>query len=494
MRAERSAGLALMLVLAACAGPRGFVRPDGDGGWSRERRREELDERAKRSGVDFALAAPAATIAAAPKPLDLAGALERAGRGNRRIAEAEHGVSMARERVDNTRGRLLPATVGSGRYTWYTDPQTNQIPFPPGIFQAAQRPEIVIRDSEVGLLNGTITLPIDLSGEIRHALAAAQAGYRGEQARLWATTLEQRLAVIRAYFDLLVAERLRAVTEETIAADRKQLATAESQYQNGRLTKNQLLVVQVALQNSGQQLVQRRLAVARARWALNQAIGEDGNAPTEAVDVESRPALPSVDEALRVAYERNPVLRSLLEEQQRLEETTRSLARGRLPRLSAGGAIDTSSSDILQPQDVGSGFVGFIWDLGTDGRREAEIAEAKIAADRNRIQLERQLRELEALVRTTQQAGEERLSALAAAETAVGQAEENLRIRQQQFEAGRAQSEDVLDAEALLSQQRATRAGALYQAHVRHAELRQLMGESLDASTLAVPGAVANQR
>ena len=62
----------------------------------------------------------------------------------------------------------------------------------------------------------------------------------------------------------------------------------------------------------------------------------------------------------------------------------------------------------------------------------------------------------------------------------MGQAEENLRIREQQFAVGRATSEDVLDAEALLARQRATRANALYQAHVRRAELEQLTGRPLD--------------
>jgi outer membrane protein TolC len=56
-----------------------------------------------------------------------------------------------------------------------------------------------------------------------------------------------------------------------------------------------------------------------------------------------------------------------------------------------------------------------------------------------------------------------------------------VRIRQQQFDAGRASSEDVLDAQALLSAQRATRTTALYQAHVRLAELRSLMGLDLAA-------------
>ena len=68
-------------------------------------------------------------------------------------------------------------------------------------------------------------------------------------------------------------------------------------------------------------------------------------------------------------------------------------------------------------------------------------------------------------------------------EQAVGQAEENLRIRRQQFDAGRASSEDVLDAQALVSNQRALRASALYQAHVRLAELHSLMGRDLAGSS-----------
>src|SRR2546422_5557709 len=143
----------------------------------------------------------------------------------------------------------------------------------------------------------------------------------------------------------------------------------------------------------------------------------------------------------------NPVLVALLEEQQRLEETRRALVRGWLPRTMAGGAIDYTSSTIVQPQRIGSGFVGFSWDLGTDTRRAAEISEAGIAADRNRIALDRTLRELEARVRATQRAVEERLAAAQAARVGVEQAEENLRIRRPQFVAGSATSEDLLDPE-----------------------------------------------
>src|SRR5439155_27173614 len=129
-------------------------------------------------------------------------------------------------------------------------------------------------------------------------------------------------------------------------------------------------------------------------FALDQAIAADFNGRTARVYVTERTVVPSVEEAVRVSYAENPLLHERLEEQQRLEETARSLVRSRFPRLAAGAAIDYSNSQLVEPRDVGSGFVGFNWDLDTSGQREAEIAEARIAVERNRLEVERQLREL----------------------------------------------------------------------------------------------------
>ena len=473
-----------MALLAACAvlpGCAHLLRPEGNGGWSAERRAEELQERATAAGVQLA-PSDDPVAPASDTPLALDDALRLAAARNRRIDLAERQLRIEGARVRQARARLLPSVTGSGRYTWYTDAQTTNVVLPPGTLPpGATPPDVIIRQDEEGRLNGTLTVPIDVWGEASRALNAAQAGYRGERARVWATKLGEEVGVIRAYYDLLEAERLKEVTTQSLTAQRTQLSNASSRFDSGRLTKNELLVVQVAVVSSEQQLVQRQLAVDQARWRLNRSIGLEVNAPTRVVDLCTRPVVPPIAETLGHAYRENPALTALVEEQQRLEATASSLGRSRLPRFAGGAAIDWTSSDVIQPQRIGSGFVGFTWDLGTDGRREAEIAAAREAVDRNRVAIEAELRDLEAAVRATQGAAEERLAALAAAEAAVGQAEENLRIREQQFGAGRAASEDVLDAEALLTAQRATLASALYQAHTRRAELQELMGLSMDA-------------
>ena len=474
----------LVASLSGCATFKTLTRPEGDGGWSKARRGQEIARRAAAASVSLGGSPARAGNTTTPEgPLDLAAVLDLARNRSHRVREAERRLDAARERVAGARGRLLPSTIASGRYSWYSDEQTNQVDLPPQAIEqlGGTPPTVRVREAELGAVNATVNLPLDFSGEILQLLHAAQAGYRGERARLWATTLEQQTRAVRAYFDLLEGQRLRDVTEQTIALNRQQLADADARFSAGRVTRNEVLVVQVALRDTEQRLVQQELAIDRARWTLNQTIGLPVDAPTQLVDVTVRPTLPPIDEVLRLAYSNNPLLLSLQEEQQRLEATTSSLARSRLPRFSAGGAIDYSTSDLLQPQEIGSGFVGFNWDLGTDTRRESQIAEALIAAGENRLRIEGHLRELEEALLFTHRAAEERLAALDAAGAAVGQAEENLRIRREQFRAGRAASEDVLDAEALLAAQRSTLASALYQAHMRRADLQQLMGCEIDA-------------
>jgi outer membrane protein TolC len=415
------------------------------------------------------------------RPLDLGQALQIASRGNRRIAEAHQQLDATAEQVADVRGRFLPQTTAQARYTWYSSAQTTSVSLPPGLLPPGTPiPVVKIRDAAQGTVNASVTFPIDLTGELWNTLQAAQAGYRGEQARVWATTLDEQLAVVESYFNVLETRRLRTVTEQTIALYRTQVGIAQSRFDQGRLTKNDLLTVQVALQTAEESLLQRDLAIEQARWSFNQAIGAAVNAPAVLADVTAPPELPTVQEALDVTHQHNPILLSLVEEQQRLEATATALERSRLPRFGGGGGMDYSTSGILTPPQIGSGYLGFSWDLGTDTRREAQIAEARILADKNRTATERQLRELEATVRATHLATAERLAAYLTAQHALGQAEENLRIRSQQFDVGRAQSDDVLIAERLLAEQRATLATALYQAHTQRAGLQRLMGLPLE--------------
>jgi len=414
------------------------------------------------------------------RPLALADALAMAERRNRTIAIAEQAAEMAADDVGVARSALLPKTTAQAAYTWYSDPLTNSIELPEGLLPpGTSAPAITVREQDFGNVSAAVRLALDISGELRHGLSAARASYRAEKARAWATTLGEQRAVVQTYLGVLQARSLRGVSEQTVALYERQLADAQSQFREGRLTKNGVLVVQVVLSSARQRLLREDVEVARLRRALNKVTGLPIDAATEIVDVAGRPSLPDVEEAVAEANRNSPALAAILEEAQSVDEKVTALSRARFPRVAASAGYDATSASTSQPQSYASAGFGVQWDLGTDLARESEITKLHHAATRARQMLDRSARELEELVRSAGDAERERLAAADASEVAVTQAEENLRIRREQFGVGRATSEDVLDAASLLARQRARLATARYQAYARRAELQQLMGRSL---------------
>src|SRR5439155_24008752 len=105
MNARRRAAAAVVLLamsVSACGGWARFSRPEGDGGWSPERRAEEIARRAALAGVEGAPTAPLSVESSAPAVHgvpELRTALEMALSGNRRIAEERQQLDAARENV-----------------------------------------------------------------------------------------------------------------------------------------------------------------------------------------------------------------------------------------------------------------------------------------------------------------------------------------------------------------------------------------------------------
>ena len=406
MQAEARAArpcLVLGLVLAMGCGPaRVLTRPEGNGGWDPQRRRDELSARATAAAVALDPEAPPPEPENIAAPLSLTDALAIATSGNRRIAEADREVDAAAARVRDTRGRLLPATTGSGRYTWYTSALRNAVALPAGVLPGATNPSFVIREQQSGRLNGATVIPLDVTGQLWKTLTAAQAGYRGERARAWATTLAQKVGVIRAYFDLLQARApARASSSRTIELDRAQLANASNATTPGGSPRTSCWSCRWRCSNREQEHRQRELD--DRSGALDAEPGD--RPPGRRADGGGRrrpsvPRCPRSTTRCAIAFANNPVLLSLLEEQQRLEDTATALARGRLPRFEGGGTVDwTERAD---PPAAGNRLGLRRLHLGPRHRRPPRGAASRRRASRptrNRIAIERELRELESAVR-----------------------------------------------------------------------------------------------
>ena len=68
-------------------------------------------------------------------------------------------VDAAAARVRQTRGLLLPASTGSGRFTRYSSELRNAIALPAGVLPSVTNPSFVIREKQSGRVNGATTVP-----------------------------------------------------------------------------------------------------------------------------------------------------------------------------------------------------------------------------------------------------------------------------------------------------------------------------------------------
>jgi outer membrane protein len=475
--------------------------PAGRGGWSDELRGEELSRASALANPDPA--GPAARDAhepafdssapRSPSHLDLATALDLAHRHNRNVAASQYALDAVAGGVAIARSRLLPTASVRGAYDWYDEEQKNS--FQPDLCAtppcAPVELSVPVREQDFATVSAAVRLAIDLSGQLRHGLWSAQASYRAERARAWATRLQEESAVARAYFGLLEAERLREVGLETVALHERQFSDASSRFELGRLTRNNVLVVEVALIDARQAILQLDNAVAAARRNLNAVTGLEIAAPTTVLDIREPPDLPPLESAVEAVSSRNPLVTSMLEEVAAADERLTAERRARFPRFDAHAGYDATTQSLLQPNDYPTVGVRMEADLYSL-EREGEIARLAASATRSRLLLDRTRRDVEALVRASHDQLRERILAIEAISAAVRQAEENRRIRQVQFDEGRATSEDLLDASQILTRQRALLASAIYQSHVRRAELQELMGEPLSNLSEAsgiVPGA-----
>ncbi len=216
---------------------------------------------------------------------------------------------------------------------------------------------------------------------------AAQAVIEGEEQRMGLAREQRKLDVLRAYYDVLLADLAFTVANERMAVVYVDYDKVKDKHELGQLSQVELLRVQTGYEET---LRERNAAEAyqrSARVRLAAALGDVTQLPAKlsepALDALAARKTPEIDKTIKAALERNPTLLAL---RRQLEAATRRIeaARARrLPVLDAvveGGAYnrDFGSNDPFR-----AGVV-FSAPLLTGGAVDGEIARAE--AERRRAE------------------------------------------------------------------------------------------------------------
>jgi outer membrane protein TolC len=290
--------------------------------------------------------------------------------------------------------------------------------------------------------------------------------------------------VKQAYYDLLMAQSFNRVTQEAVTSIQKHVDRVKALYQNGMVSKYDLLRAEVQLSNLQPRLIQTQNAVALAKQALNMSLNRDLNG--EIIPTDSMQYQPvEVDSAAlkKAALETRPEYKSIILRQKIVDKAKLTSFAGYQPAISLladytyyKGQGYTDIDKWQKTWDVG---IAASWSLFDGGASIGKIREA--SANQNQIRLARE--QVEDWIELEVSAGYLTLKAsektIFSQQLSVGQAEEALKIAKARYESGQATNLDVLDAQLALTQAQTNRIQAVHDYLVSLARLEKAVGQPI---------------
>ena len=303
------------------------------------------------------------------------------------------------------------------------------------------------------------------------------------EASLEATRRGVVLGVRSAYYTLLKSVQLMEVQREALDLAKEQLRKTESLFDLGSASRSDLLKAQVQVAQEELAVITAEKTAATARAALCYAIGIDVTTEIEAVD----PPAGDADEVslefdIEEAVARRPDIRA---EEESLTAARRSLfaaKAARWPDLSLGVQYSRQQDTFDEFFDGMSDEYGRSVSVSLslpifDGlSTTAGIARAKAALRSQELALRDAKLSAAYDIETARLSVVEQRSRVTAAETALANAEEDLKVSEERFRLRSASMLELIDARVAYSRARADLVQARYDRESAMAELKTALG------------------
>lgn len=290
------------------------------------------------------------------------------------------------------------------------------------------------------------------------------------------------------YFSVLKAQKIYAVSKETVTQIDAQREVAQNFYQVGMKPLNDLLQAQVELANANQNLLaaQNNLEAAKARF--NTLLRRPLDTPVQIEDVlDFTPLDMDLDSCQIEALQRRLELKLAELEIQIAAKEVQLAQKNYYPSVQLqanlyqqGTDWDANGGDGISDPHSWDVRALASWDFWEWNRPSLE-AKAKLSrqaqARHRKAQLEDGIR-LE--VKQAYLKSKEAEKNIATSQKAIEQARENFRINEERYKEQVATSTDVLDAQTLLSRTMTNYYNALYDFKIARAYLYRAIGQEVD--------------
>jgi len=382
------------------------------------------------------------------------------------VKMAAYDRQIANEGIRLNRSGYLPRVDIQAGYTAQQAPQSVTTPF--GAF--------VTQDPDFASSSLAITQTIYDFGRTGARYDRAKAlseaagfNYKSQEQDLF-------LRTVISYFRILQTRKLLQAADEEVTQMTDHLRVAQNLFEQGVVTRNDLLQADVRLSSSRQRRLETANILDNAWLDLNNQIGEPPEYRNELVE-EAKIDLAALDKpAQEVVSMRSEIRaqRKLLEANDLEVKETRS---GYCPELFARLGLDYVENSKVREQTIMAATVGLKINLFDGLATTSRLRQAV----QNRARTDERLRQLE-----TDLALEYRIAfndakvakeRIAVTETSIKQGEENLRINRDRYQEQVGTATDVIDAQTLLTQIKNDNYQAIFDYEVALARLKRARGE-----------------
>ena len=404
--------------------------------------------------------------------LSLSQAINIANEQSNSIKAAEDEVEGANYELKSVRTYLLPQVQASYNYS-----ALDQQPF-----QSFDGTSVLVSGKQDVHWDVTVTQPLFHAG-LYHGYKAAKSGIEAKELAKEIAMLDITRDTKTAYYNVLLAQKIVAVTEESVEALSAHEADAQKYYEQGLIPFNDFLRAQVARANAEQQntraLGNRKLAASRMNLLLNYEMDRD----VSLQDVDTVvPIEMSKDALVTEALENRPELLAIRVNLEILDRQVKIAKSEYYPQIALVGQYQQHGQNLLaEENEFGNQYNSLIsvqakWNLFQWGRnvynvkknvsqKSAVQEHLKIAEDGITLEVENAFLQAKVAERN-----------ITTAESALNQAQENWRMTKLQFQQQVATSTDVLDARTFHSQADSNYLQALYGYMIAIADLERAVG------------------
>lgn len=389
----------------------------------------------------------------------------------------------AEARVSETTSQLLPQLKFGAGYTRLSNVPPFEVSMPGVPFP--------IKISDVILNNYTLRLslqqPVFTGMRLTSLRSAAVLNSRAAETDYSKDINEASFKIQSAFWQYYKAQQILKLLNENLIQNQKHLEDTKNNLENGLVTRNDLLKLEVLYSNTKLQQIEAQNNLDIARMAFNQALGLALDAPTDidAGQVDTALTNYKFEEIIKEAKANRKELKAM---QYRLEASNEGLDAARsgwFPSvyLNANYYYNRPNQRIQPPRDVfkDTWDIGITlnWDIWNWGFTSSQATQA----EQTRVQTETSLGQLNEAVELevysnylTYERSSEKISV---SRQSLDQARENYRITNDKFNVQLATSTDLIDAETAVMQAETNYNNSLVDYEIAKIRLEKSLGRRI---------------